>query len=100
MGGSDQSQALLAIVEAEVGSLLELLPVPLLVTSETGDILRANAAARVFLDAAVPVIGTSIDDLLQDQAMSVCVRVLRHEGHVVRVYALQHPLPRVVVRKR
>ena len=100
MGESDQSEELLAIVEAEVGSLLELLPVPLLVTSEAGDILRANAAARVFIDAAAPIVGRSIDELLQDQAVSVCVRVLCHEGHILRVYALQHPLPRVVVRTR
>ena len=37
------------MVEAEVGSLVELLPAPVLVTTEAGNVLRANPAAAVAL---------------------------------------------------
>ena len=88
---SDQSQQLLAMVEAEIGSLLEVLPVPLLVTSGDGDILRANAAARVFLDSAEGLAGQQVEHVLHRQAISVRVTTLRHQAQIVRLYALRHP---------
>jgi nitrogen-specific signal transduction histidine kinase len=91
MARSDQSQQVVAIVEAEVGSLLELLPVPLLVTSESGQILRANTAARLFLDSSETLTGKRVDNILHQQAISARVTTLSHGGYVVRLYALQHP---------
>jgi len=87
------------MVEAEVGSLVEVLPVPLLVTSEAGDILRANAAARLFLDSSEGVAGKQVEDVLRQQAISVRVTTLSHEGRVVRLYALQHQSERAMVDK-
>jgi PAS domain-containing protein len=91
MARPDHSQQVVAIVEAEVGSLLELLPVPLLVTSESGQILRANAAARLFLDSSETLAGKHVDTIVRQQAISVRVTTLSHEDYVVRLYALQHP---------
>ncbi|MBV8717210.1 MAG: PAS domain-containing protein [Chloroflexi bacterium] len=80
---------LLAMVEAEVGSLLELLPVPVLVTCEAGTVLRANPAAGVALGvAADAVVGKSIDDLLRHSGMSARVRILSHAEQVLRLYVL------------
>jgi hypothetical protein len=87
---SIQSDELRAIVEAEVGSLFELLPVPLLVTSETGDVLRANAAAGVFMDSRETLVGKRIDELIGGQAISVQMRLLCGERHARRLYVLQH----------
>lgn len=80
---------LLAIIEAEVGSLLEYLPVPLLVTSEAGDVLRANSAAGLFLDSPETLVGKRIDDVLRRQAISARVRTLCHEGEIRHLYVLQ-----------
>jgi PAS domain-containing protein len=85
----DQSQHFLAILEAEVGSLLEMLPVPLLVTSECGDILRANAEACHLLDSARPLVGRHVEDVLRQQAISIRMRLLCDRGRAVRLYVLQ-----------
>ena len=86
---SDDSRQLLAMVEAEVGSLLELLPVPVLVTSEAGTVLRANTAAGVALGLAVDsVVGKPVDDLLRHSGMSARVRTLSHADDVLRLYVL------------
>ncbi len=85
-----QSEQLLAIIEAEVGPLVELLPVPLLVTSECGEVLRASAVAGAFLDSAECLIGKHIDTVLGRQPISVHMTTLSHEGHTLRLYALQH----------
>ena len=53
---AEPTQQLLAIIEAELGALLDFLPAPLVVTSQTGEILRANRAAVLFLDAPEPII--------------------------------------------
>ena len=80
---------LLAMVEAEVGSLLELLPVPVLVTSETGTVVRVNPAAGVALGLALDtVVGKSIDDLLRNSGLSARVRSLCHADEVLRLYVL------------
>ena len=86
----ETSRELLAVVEAEVGCLLEFLPIPVIVTSESGIILRANAAAILFVDAPVPLIGIPIQDILRAQAISAWVTTLRHEGTVVRVHGLRY----------
>jgi PAS domain S-box-containing protein len=83
------SHVLLAMVEAEVGSLLELLPVPVLVTSEAGTVLRANTAAAFALGVAMEaVVGRSIDELLRHNDMSARVRTLSHAEQVLRLYVL------------
>ncbi len=90
MNACDQSDQLLAMIEVEIGPLLELLPVPLLVTSESGEVLRANPVAGAFLDSAECLIGKHIDTVLSSQPISVHMRTLSHEGHTLRLYALQH----------
>jgi PAS domain S-box-containing protein len=77
------------MVEAEVGSLLELLPVPVVVTSETGAVLRANPAAGVALGSAEDVlVGKHIDDLLRHSGLSARVRTLCHADEALRLYVL------------
>ena len=78
------------MVEAEVGSLLEFLPIPLVLTSGSGHILRANAEAASFLDSAGPLIGKHVDDVLREQAISFRMRLLVHEERALRLYALQN----------
>jgi PAS domain S-box-containing protein len=77
------------MVEAEVGSLLELLPVPVLVTSEAGIVLRANPAAGVALGfSEETLVGKAVDELLRHSEMSARVRTLCHAGEVLRLYVL------------
>lgn len=86
---ANETRQLLAMVEAEVGSLLELLPVPVLVTTETGTVLRANPAAGVALGyAEEAVVGKPIDDLLRHSGLSARVRTLCHADSVIRLYVL------------
>jgi len=87
--GSNDARQLLAMVEAEVGSLLEMLPVPVLVTSEAGTVLRANPAAGVALGVAEDaMIGKSVDDLLRYSGVSARVRTLCHGDEALRLYVL------------
>ena len=77
------------MVEAEVGSLVELLPAPVLVTTEAGNVLRANSAAAVALGVtAESLVGKAIGDLLGQLGVSVRVRTLCHSGEVLRLYVL------------
>jgi nitrogen-specific signal transduction histidine kinase len=89
MKSRDQSDQLLAIIEAEVGALLELLPVPLLVTSATGQILRANAAATLFVDSIGSLTGKNIDTVLGRQSLSVTTIALSHADYVLQIMVLQ-----------
>jgi PAS domain S-box-containing protein len=75
------------MVEAEVGALIELLPAPVLVTNESGRVLRANPAAVAALGLAeARVVGRVADDLLRQQAIAARVRTLCHGGEVLRLY--------------
>ncbi len=86
---SNESRQLLAMVEAEVGSLFELLPAPVLVTTEAGIVLRANSAAAVALGVTTEsLVGKLIGDLLGQLGVSVRVRTLCHSGEVLRLYVL------------
>jgi len=87
---SNPSQEILAIVEAEFGALLEFLPAPLLVTSEAGEILRANRAAVLFLDRGVPIIHQRLDVVIGSQLVDVSTTTLRYKRTVLRLCALQH----------
>jgi hypothetical protein len=87
---ADQGEQLLAMIEAEVGPLLELLPMPLVVTSEDGEVLRVNEVADAFLDSAECLIGKHIDTVLGGQPISIKMRTLSHAGQRLRLYALVH----------
>ena len=82
----------LALVEAQVGSLVEVLPVPVLVTSPFGEILRANEAAVGLIGNPLPLVGQFVSDVLdtvrRKRPVKVRLRWLRHEGDVVRLYVL------------
>ena len=81
----------LALVEAQVGSLLDVLPVALLVTGPTGVILRANAAACELLEDPA-LVGRSVRATLEvaerESALKIRVRLLRHEQDVLRLYVI------------
>jgi PAS domain-containing protein len=84
-----ESRQLLAMVEAEVGSLLELLPVGVLVTRGAGVVLRANPAAGVALGVPEDVlVGKRIGELLPRHGRSARVRTLCHAGETLRLYVL------------
>ncbi len=86
---SSESRQLLAMVEAEVGTLLELLPVAVLVTSEAGIVLRANPAAGVALGVSEDaLVGRCVDELLVNSGLPVRVRTLSHATQVLRLYVL------------
>src|ERR1700730_1490815 len=81
----------LALVEAQVGSLVDVLPVALLVTSPTGEILRANVAAVELLDMPT-LVGKSVTAALgaavHERALKIRVRLLQHEDDVLRLYVI------------
>jgi len=79
----------LALVEAQVGPLLDVLPVALLVTSPTGEILRANAAAIELLEDP-GLVGRSVATTLgaAESSLKIRVRLLRHEQDVLRLYVI------------
>jgi PAS domain-containing protein len=86
---STDARQLLAMIEAEVGSLVELLPAPVLVTSESGTVLRANPAAAVALGMTEEcLVGKVIEDLLRQLGATVRVRTLCHSGEVLRLYVM------------
>ena len=87
----DGASLTLALVEAQVGSLVDVLPVAVLVTSPTGEILRANIAAVELLDNPA-LVGKSVTATLGgaewDHSLRVRVRLLRHENDVLRLYVI------------
>src|SRR5579859_4799966 len=81
----------LALVEAQVGSLVDVLPVALLVASPTGEILRANAAAVELLDNPTLVgqsVTVALDVAKRDNMLKVRARWLRHEDQVLMLYVI------------
>jgi PAS domain-containing protein len=91
----DRAQLTLALVEAQVGSLVDVLPVALLVTTRTGEILRANSAATDLLGGAWSLVGRQCAAVLasarRKQPLKVRLRWLRHDGEVLRLYVI-HPV--------
>ena len=87
----DGASLSLALVEAQVGSLLDVPPVALLVTSPTGEILRANAAAIELLEDPA-LVGQSVRAALEvperESTLKIRVRLLRHEQDVLRLYVI------------
>jgi hypothetical protein len=88
----DGPRLTLALVEAHVGSLIEVLPVAVLVTSSTGEILRANHAAIELLRNPVPLVGQAIAGVLakarRKRALEVRLRWLRYEDSVLPLYVI------------
>jgi PAS domain-containing protein len=89
----DDPRLTLAVVEAHVGSLVDVLPVALLVTSSSGEIVRANAAAIELLRNPLPLVGQAVASVLEvarrRRALEVRVRWLRHEDDALRLYVIQ-----------
>jgi PAS domain-containing protein len=87
----DGASLTLALVEAQVGSLVDVLPVALLVASPTGEILRANAAAAELLHNSA-LVGQSVAAALEvaerDSLLKVRVRWLRQEDEVLMLYVI------------
>ena len=50
----------LALMEAQIGALLEVLPIALLVTTDEGEVLRANYSAATLFGAERAIIGTPV----------------------------------------
>jgi PAS domain-containing protein len=86
----DDPRLALAVVEAQVGSLVEILPVAVLITDRHGHVLRANAAAAELLEQA-SLVGRCIDSVVpkQDQ-VEVRQRWLVHGDDVLRLFVV-HP---------
>ncbi len=77
------------MVEAEVGSLPEMLPVPVLVTSDRGVVMRANPAAGVAFGLPEDaLVGRCVGELLRERRLSARVRSLCHAGQSLRLYVL------------
>ena len=85
----DVPRVALALVEAQVGSLVDVLPVAILVADRHGQVLRANKAAFEVLEQAV-LVGCSIDDVLRRQSVEVRQRYLVHADDVLRLFVV-HP---------
>jgi PAS domain-containing protein len=88
----DGPRLTLALVEAQVGSLVDVLPVALLVTSSNGQIVRANEAAVELLDGPAPLVGQAVTRVIElarrERSLDVRVRWLRHEDDVLRLYVI------------
>jgi len=97
MGGAplDGPRLTLALVEAQVGSLVDVLPVALLVTSSNGQILRANDTAVELLACPAALVGQAVTRVVEvarrTRALDVRVRWLRHEDEVLRLYVIHEP---------
>jgi len=105
----DAQRLTLALVEAQVGSLVDVLPVALLVTSADGEILRANDSATdlfgvhkartgehvsallPFMDADLDPIGCVRGAIFSGniiRPVDVRLRRLQHDGDVLRLYVI------------
>jgi len=92
----DGPRLILALVEAQVGSLVEVLPVAVLITSPFGEILRANEAALDLFDDLfedpLPLVGRFVNSVLDvargTRALRVRLRWLHHEGEMLRLYVI------------
>jgi PAS domain-containing protein len=85
--GWDEASLTLALVEAQLGSLVDLLPVAVLVATAGGQILRANEAAVELLASKAPLVGQSASAALEaacrERPLRVRLRCLRHEDDVL-----------------
>jgi PAS domain-containing protein len=105
----DAQRLTLALVEAQVGSLVDVLPVALLITSADGEILRANDSATDLFGAQRALAGEHVTALLPFmdgdldtigavrgaiyscntiRPVDVRLRRLQHDGDVLRLYVI------------
>jgi PAS domain-containing protein len=88
----DEASLTLALVEAQLGSLVDLLPVAVLVATSGGQIFRANEVAVELLASQAPLVGQSASAALEaacrKKPLRVRLRWLRHEGDVLRLYVV------------
>jgi PAS domain-containing protein len=104
----DSHRLTLALFEAQVGSLVDVLPVALLIATDDGEILRANAAAVDLFGPRRSLVGLGVRTVLSfmDDADTVgsvrgaiysneCIRPidvrlrrLQHDGDVLRLYVI------------
>jgi PAS domain-containing protein len=105
----DAQRLTLALVEAQVGSLVDVLPVALLVTTADGEILRANGLATDLfgehraktgehVTALLPFLADDLDTIGAVRGaiyscntirpVDVRLRRLQHDGEVLRLYVI------------
>jgi hypothetical protein len=88
----DGPRLTLALVEAQVGSLVEVLPVAVLIASPFGEILRANEAAIDLFEDPLPLVGQFVSSVLDvaraARSLRVRLRWLHHEGEMLRLYVI------------
>ncbi|SRR6266851_4080766 len=93
----DGPRLTLALVETQIGSLVDVLPVALLVTSSNGVIVRANDAAVELLACPAPLVGQAVTRVIEvarrTRWLDVRVRWLRHEADVLRLYVIHEAEP-------
>ncbi len=86
----DAPRLALALVEAQVGSLVDVLPVAVLVADKHGRVLRANDAALELFEQPL-LVGRRIDDVLRNpERLEVRQRCLANAEDVLRLFVI-HP---------
>ena len=83
----DVPRLALAVVEAQVGSLVDVLPVAVLIADGDGRILRANDAAVELLEQA-DLVGRYAQDVLKTQQVTVRQTALVHGDEKMRLYVI------------
>jgi PAS domain-containing protein len=83
----DVPRLALALVEAQVGSLVDVLPVAVLIADREGKVLRANEAAQQLLEQPT-LLGCQVTDLLRAQHLEVRQRCLVQGDEVLRLYVI------------
>ena len=92
MATGDVTQMTLALVEAHVGSLVDYLPVALLIADGNGAILRANRAAVELFECRGALVGRQVVDVLAEQEFDVRLRLLCHDDDVLRLYVIHESI--------
>jgi PAS domain-containing protein len=83
----DVPRLALALVEAQVGSLLDVLPVAVLIADGAGKVIRANEAAAELLEQPV-LVGRSVQDVLRAQRLDARQRCLVQGDEVLHLYVI------------
>ena len=93
----DDAHSALAVVEAQVGPLLDVLPVPLLVADDHGIVQRVNPSAAYLLGDKSSVVGRSVYEVLPLEIGLRTRRTLLRDGdQELWLYALPDEIRRPV----